>query len=117
MIHRAMAAQISRIVKDMGADLRLEMPIIEFGALASPTPQDGEDDDFDHDPIEAKNSVDAVMDVVAFCPNGAEFLVDVSVRNPLTNRYLRYACSKPGYVAGRASMINSIGTLHQEANA
>ena len=41
------------------------------------------------------------MDIIAYCADGDEFLVDVSVRNPLTSRYAPYACSKPGHAAGR----------------
>ena len=53
------------------------------------------------DPIEAANSAEAIMDVIAYCDDGTEYLIDVSARNPLANRYKQVASTRPGYACGR----------------
>ena len=41
------------------------------------------------------------MDVVAYCNDGTEYLIDVSARNPLANRYRHGASTQAGYACGR----------------
>ena len=76
--------------------MRIPEPVIGH----SP-PQDA-DDCFG--PLEVSHSRNAIMDVVAYCADGSEFLVDVSVRNPLTNRYALYACSNLATLLDEANM-------------
>ena len=100
LIHRALATQLQFICRDFGASTKFEVPIPEFArsntAASLPVP---DDDCFD--PLEKDHSTGAVMDVVAYCPDGAEYLIDVSIRNPQTSRYFRHACSSSGYAADR----------------
>ena len=98
LIHRALATQLQFICRDFGATTKFEVPIPEF-AKSTNTAPNPDDDCFD--PVEKDHSTGAVMDVVAYCPDGAEFLLDVSIRNPQTSRYFRHACSSSGYAADR----------------
>ena len=41
------------------------------------------------------------MDVIAYCNDGTEYLIDVSARNPLANRYRQGASTQPGFACGR----------------
>ena len=41
------------------------------------------------------------MDVVAYCSDGTEYLIDVSARNPLANRYRHGASTQAGFACGR----------------
>ena len=74
---------LSTALKHTGAIVKREVPIPEFQQLRSSLPVH----DFnDTDPLERRNSLDAIMDVVAHFPSGEEFLIDTSFRNPLALR-------------------------------
>ena len=73
------------------------MPIPELATGTSPTPSAV--DCFDS--LEVAHSRGAIMDVVAYCAHGSEFLVGFSICDLLTTRYAMHACSKRGHAAGR----------------
>ena len=98
LLHRALSTAMVNVAKDCGASVKTEVPISEFVAT-SPSSDSPDADHFD--PIEEQHAADAILDVVAYLPSGAEFIIDVSARNPLTNRYRSSACSKPGHAASR----------------
>ena len=100
LIHRALATQLQFICRDFGATTKFEVPIPEFARTSNVASGNAPDDDC-FDPLEKDHATGAIMDVVAYCPDGAEFLLDVSIRNPQTSRYFRHACSSSGYAADR----------------
>ena len=113
LVNIAVSIILSRALKQTGAVVKREVPIPEFQQLPIPEFQQLATvlppyEHNDLDPEEHKNSLDAIMDVVAYLPTGEEYLVDASIRNLLAKRYAAVAFSDAGCAAvcGENDKIN-----------
>ena len=84
-LHTAICTQLTKITTEAGLRVHREVPIPEL-TTSTPKPPSQLYDDDDLDPLEAHNSKDAIMDIMAVAPTGEEFLIDASIRNPLAHR-------------------------------